>query len=152
MLMVPTQQGLIELALASTLLGTSSVPFMNGAKLKLINSSTVTLNSSTTWGSCSANISGFAGYADGSMSFTAPYTPDAGGIASASNVAVFRPTGSDTTQQGWGLILTDSGSSSVMFAAPFDDPPIPFTSALDQLQVTLVFNPASPGMTPVLVS
>jgi hypothetical protein len=144
MLMPFTLDGLLELASAATQGGSPSIPFMDGALLKLINSSSVTLNAGTQWGSVSPYIGGYAGYTDETITWTPPYTPSAGGVGVLSSLATFRPTGSASgTVNGYGLVLTDSGSSSVMAAGPFDVSPLPFNGTLDQLVCNLIFNPST---------
>jgi hypothetical protein len=138
-----TQMGLIEVAEGCTSIGTSTVPFLANSRLKLVNNSTVTLNNGTSWGSVSAFIGGYTGYGDGTMTFTAPYTPGSGGVAAISNTAIFRPTDAVTPQNMWGAVLTDSGSTSVFAAGRFDAPPLPMTNALDQIEMSIVFNPAT---------
>ncbi len=144
--MVPTNAGLLALATDCTKIGTSSVPFCANALLKLVNNSIVTLNGGTTWGSVSATIGGYDGYADDTITWQAPSTPDAGGVVALSNTSIFRPTDATYPQQMFGMVLTDPGSASVLFAGPFDDPPIPLQNNLDVLQVTLQFNAAVPGL------
>lgn len=152
MILVPTLDGLLLLTAADISSASIAAGPMNGMKLKLINSPTVTLNGSTQWGSVSAFVGGFGGYTDGSPTFTAAYLPDSGGVASDSGLIVFEATGSTSPQNGYGLVLTDSGSTSVLFAGPFDAPPIPFSANLDKASVLMTFNPATASITCLVVS
>jgi hypothetical protein len=145
MMFAMTQQGAILAGSGATGSSSVSAGYLFEAKLKLINSSSITLNPSTTWGSVSASIGGYDGYADGSLTFGAPSQADAGNIEVVSNLTIFRPTDSTNPQSMWGAVITDLGSSSVLFAAPFDDPPLPMNSALDQIQMSIRYNPAQPG-------
>ena len=74
---------------------------LSGALLKLINNSTVTLNNTTTWGSVSAFVGGYTGYADDTITWNYPSTPLSGGIVAESNQLLFRPTGTAATAQMW---------------------------------------------------
>lgn len=152
MQLVPTTLGLVAVAQGCSSIGTSTAPFLAGAKLKLINSSTVTLNQSTVWGSVSAYIGGYTGYADGSLSFSAPYTPDAGGVAVVSNPTTFRPTDSADPQNMYGAVVTDSASTEVLFAGLFDAPPIPMAGPLNVLDMTVIFNPATATLLAAIIS
>lgn len=143
MILQPTNLLLLALAADDTGSTSSSAGALSAARLKLINSNTPTLNGGTNWGSVSPWIGGYDGYGDGTMTWTPPFLPQGGGVGVISNETTFRPTDSSFSVSGWGLVLTDPGSSSVYAAGPFDDPPIGLATPLNQLQCTLIFNPAT---------
>jgi hypothetical protein len=129
----------------TTAIGSNSIPFLSGALLKLVNNASVTLNGSTLWGSVSPFIGGYSGYADATLTWNAPTVNAANTVESVSGDATFRPTGSASVCNAAGIVITDSGSTSVFYAAPFDQIPIVLSTPLQQLQITLRFSPANPN-------
>ena len=152
MLLAMTQLGaqLVGAAVTAATAGSASVN-LSGTLCKLVNSSTVTLNSGTQWGSVSPFIGGHPGYADGTITFNAPVLSAAGVIECWSNTLTWTDSSSSVTENYAGLVITDPGSSSVYFAAPFDNPPIVFNSTLSRLEAVIRYNPAFPNQSLVTV-
>ncbi len=146
----PTQACNLEVGQGCTSIGTSTHPFLAGAHLKLVNSESVTLDSGTQWGSVSAFIGGYTGYADETITWQPPSLNATGGVEVLAEPTIFRPTDSASPQNIYGMVITDAADANVLFAAPFDAPPLPMASALNTIQMTLQWQPRTGGVVAVV--
>ena len=151
MLLSMTQMGALRVGTVSTASGNQSAFALNAALVKLVNTPTVTLSGATLWSSVSAFIGGHPGYTDETVTFSAPIVNQAGVVEAWSNNMSWTDTASTSPQNYSGIVVTDSGSASVLFAAPFDNPPIVFNSALSAMDLIIRYNPLSPNASIVQV-
>ena len=152
MLLAMTQQGAIWVGAGNTNSSTVATGSLKGCLLKLVNNSSIPLNSNTKWGDVSAFIGGNPGYGDGTITWTGPFLAAAGNIEYWSNLVGFSDTASTSPQNYSGIVVTDPGTASVYFAAPFDNPPIVFNSSLSAADVLIRYNPAFPNSSIVEVT
>jgi len=93
----------------------------------------------------------YTGYAQESVVWSAPTVADDGTVEVIGIVGEFRPTGTAVTNAIYGVLLVDTTSLILYGAARFDAPPLPMSSPLDAIIVTLRVR-ITPGGVVVTVS
>lgn len=151
--LLPSQQFLLDSASATTTPGTPSVPFMSTALLCLVNSNTVTLNGSTPIASVLPITGGYAGYSNDTIGWNLPSVNSAGAVEVIGSPKTFRPTDSTAPQTIYGAYIMDSGSTTLLAAAPFDgNIGIPMQSALNSITLVLSYQPITASVVVTLIS
>jgi hypothetical protein len=136
--------------LRETATGSSSVGTLYGAHVDLIGSNSVGLGRDVSWGSVSAALSSYPGYAQASLTWNLPSLAMAGGVEVVSDAAEYRPTGSDSLSVAYGLILRQTGNDTTVLMAGTFDAPIPMGSSLDYLQLNVRYSPVTGGSAQIL--
>jgi hypothetical protein len=85
------------------------------------------------------------------MTFSAPVLSAANVIEAWSNTMSWSDTSTATPQNYAGIVVTDPASSQVLFAAPFDNPPIVFNSSLSAMDIIVRYSVAGPNTSLVAV-
>lgn len=79
----------------------------------------------------------YTGYAKEAVTWSVPTVADDGTVEVIGIVGEFRPTGTAVTNAIYGVLLVDTTGAILYGAARFDAPPLPMSSALDAIIVTL---------------
>ena len=136
--LLPSQTELIEVAGGATTIGSTTAGSLAHAVVQLVNSNSITLNGATPLGSVSPLFGGDDGYGADSIAWQAPGLNVSGAVEVIGIIAPFRPTDSTSPQNMYGVVVTDQAGANLLFAAPFDQAPLPMQSSLNT--ITLVFS------------
>jgi hypothetical protein len=139
--LLPSQTELLEVAGGSTTIGSTTAGALAHALVNLVNSNTVTLNGSTPLGSVSPLFGGYDGYAADTISWQAPGVNVSGAVEVVGIISPFRPTDSTNPQNMYGVVVTDQAGANLLFAAPFDQVPLPMQSPLNTITLTFSYQP-----------
>ena len=139
--LLPSQIELLEVAGGSTTIGSTTAGALAHAMVQLVNSNSITLNGGTPLGSVSPLFGGYDGYSADSISWQAPGVNVSGAVEVIGIVSPFRPTDSTSPQNMYGVVITDQLGLNLLFAAPFDAPPLPMQSAYNTITLTLSYQP-----------
>lgn len=93
----------------------------------------------------------YTGYALHTITWDAPSLDLAGAVQVVGSISVFRPTGTTVTNQIYMCYIVDTTAAILYFAGDLDGAPIPMLSALNQLQLQVVYKPASNSFTITVV-
>ena len=145
MQMLSSQYCDLQVGQGCTSIGTSTAPFMANALLQLVNTASITLNGSTALSSVSPFFGGYDGYAAETITWQPPSVNSGGGVEVLALPAIFRPTDSTAPQNMWGAVITDKAGVNLLFAMPFDAPPLPMTSNLNTISIFLQWQPHTLG-------
>lgn len=122
--------------------------FLDSMKVRLFQTD-LTPDANTPLGTLNSASATFNGYAEKTVTWADPSIADNGGVESLGILSEWRPTGSDTPNNIYGLYSL-TGDGSLGLVGRFDEAPIPMGSVLDQLTVTLRFRPLDGGTTAVI--
>jgi len=103
----------------------------------------IDFNMDTPLATFTAAVATFDGYAAKTITWQAVSVADDGTVECVGTISAFRPTGSVTSNVIWGCYITNSAGDTLLAAAEFDNPPIPMDGALDTINITIRFRPAS---------
>jgi hypothetical protein len=115
---------------------------LDGVKLALFQAP-MDIGEATTLAELVANVATFTGYVKTALVWDTPSVADDGTVEVVSHTITFRPSDAVTPNQIWGCWIEDSTAAFVYFAGQFDNAPLPMTSALQQIIVTVRYRPAS---------
>lgn len=88
----------------------------------------------------------YSGYAAGAITWELPTVDNANVVEVLGTLPVFRPTSSVITNGIYGLYITDSGGTNLLFAGQFDSVPIAMESTLDKILATIRYRPAQASL------
>lgn len=132
----------VNVQTGSSTIGTGDLA---SASVGLVNSSSVTLDTTTTYADVLAAEGGYPGYARQAITWNAASVADDGTVEAVGTVPEFRPTGTSTVNM-WGLFLTTSDSATLALVGALDAAPLPMTDAHSAIVVTLRYRPTLGGL------
>jgi hypothetical protein len=116
--------------------------YLTGAKLHLTLAA-VDINPGTTLAALHAEEATYATYLAQVLLWDVPTVSSDGTVESVATPLVFRPTDNVTPNQIYAVYITDGASAILYFAKQLDEAPVPMTSPLDQMVITVRFRPAT---------
>lgn len=132
------QQATLDRALADT---KALSPFV-GLKADLCQVD-VPINQATLLATLVAGIATYTGYAQGVVTWALPSVSAEGIVEVVGTMTVFRPTDGVTPNVIYVIYFTESVSGALAFAQRFDNAPLSMGSALNQIEVTIRYRPAT---------
>lgn len=112
-------------------------------KVDLMKMPPIAITPSTVVGDLTAKIADYEGYAQGTVTWDDPSLDANGAVEVVGTAIVYRPTGDATPNQIWGAFCRASVGGALLFAGSIDGAPIPMNTELNQLQVQIVYKPAT---------
>lgn len=107
----------------------------------------VAIGRSTVKADLTAHEADYDGYAAQTITWNDPSYGDDGEVEVVGIVPEFRPDSADVDNQIYYLYILSAGSGTpLIFAARFDDPPLPMAEATDSLVVTVRWKPRTNGV------
>jgi hypothetical protein len=139
--LLPSQIELLDVAGGATTIGTSSYGAIAHLSVQLVNSNSITLNGSTPLGSVSPLFGGYDGYSSESVTWQPPGVNVSGAVEVIGTIPTFRPSDATNPQNMYGVVVTDQAGANLLFAAPFDQVPLPMQSSLNSITLTFSYQP-----------
>lgn len=127
-------------ALARALSDTVTPAALFGAICQLFQTP-ITITPNTPLATFTAAVATYSGYASATIAWSTPSLSNEGIVEVLGTMTVFKPTGSTITNGIYGLYITDSGGTDLLFAGQFDNVPISMESTLDKIAVTIRYRP-----------
>lgn len=101
------------------------------------------ITQATTYAALVAQEADYTGYAGQVIVWGDPTTAADGTVEVIGVALLFAPTGTTTTNNVYNFWIEDTGGTKWYFAGPIVGGPLPMASALDVIQVTVRYRPAS---------
>ncbi len=104
------------------------------------------INQALTVAECNAAVATFSGYAATVLTWNTPTVAADGTVEVLSQAITFQPTDAVTPNIIYGVFITDSAGTHLLFAAQFANGPKPMQNALQVIRMTIRFRPATNSM------
>lgn len=90
-----------------------------------------------------AALATYTGYAQGVVTWLAPSVSDDGTVEVAGTIPEFRPTDGVTPNVIYGVFCRAAVGGALLFAAAFDNGPLPMENALNAILLTVRYRPST---------
>ncbi len=139
--LVETQKSQLDRGLSDTV-SPAAVGSLFGAKINLFQTQ-IPISPDTPLVDLDAAVCDYTGYAQGTIVWQAPSVADDGTVEVVGTCAVFRPTDAVVPNNAWGLYIQDTTATYLYYLGQFDQAPLPMSSALQSITVTIRYRPAT---------
>lgn len=143
-LLTEFQSSLLARALADT------TGYLVGMKVDLFQTP-ISITPTTPLATFTAAVATYTGYAQHVMVWDLPSLDINGQVQVVGTAVVYRPTGTAIGNSIYGCYCTDAVSGDLLFAGAIDGAPAPMNSAVNQIQLQVIYRPASNSITVTVI-